>query len=461
LLDHGFTSAYSAASAKLRLDIVIRNAIAAGQIPGPRLRACGPEITVTGGLGDERRVHMYRESFAVIADGPTEIVKWARLCCREGADAIKLNISGDDLYKAAKGEMTVMSEAEIRARVEVVRDFRRKVNAHCRAAESVKRAVRCGVDVIYHCEYADAEALDLLEREKHRLFVGPAIGLPVAVRESLSALNAEADPQVRALVDRGFDAASRTYEQMRKRGIRVVIGGDYGLDMTPQGANARDIEHFVKLFGYSPTEALASATRVGAELMGMGDELGLVREGYRRFAARRRRPARGRVDPTAARAAGRDPAEWQLSQARPRCARSRTRTPRGRGVTRDRPCRFESSSASASPLHRIELVSEPEEDELGRPFDDARAMPFALRIVGHEHVARSPASHLAVGRLDLEAAAEHDDELPTRGDVPILIQPVGEIHNHAARREGARQVIRVTELVDIWLRERDVELLEA
>jgi len=280
LLDHGFTSAYSAASAKLRLDIVIRNAIAAGQIPGPRLKACGPEITVTGGLGDERRVHMYRESFAVIADGPAEVVKWARLCCREGADAIKLNISGDDLYKAAKGEMTVMSEAEIRAGVEVARDFHRKVNAHCRAAESVKRAVRCGVDVIYHCEYADAAALDLLEREKHRVFVGPAIGLPVAVRERLSALNAEADPQVRALIDRGFEAAIRTYEQMRQRGIRVVIGGDYGFDVTPQGANARDIEHFVKLLGYSPTEALASATRVGAELMGMGDELGQVREGY-------------------------------------------------------------------------------------------------------------------------------------------------------------------------------------
>ena len=51
LLDHGFTGAYSAASAKLRIDVVIRNAIEAGELPGPRLRACGPEITVTGGLG--------------------------------------------------------------------------------------------------------------------------------------------------------------------------------------------------------------------------------------------------------------------------------------------------------------------------------------------------------------------------------------------------------------------------
>jgi len=67
---------------------------------------------------------------------------------------------------------------------------------------------------------------------------------------------------------------------MRKRGIRVVIGGDYGFDVTPQGANAKDLEHFVKLFGYSPSEALGCATRVGGELMGMGDELGQVREGY-------------------------------------------------------------------------------------------------------------------------------------------------------------------------------------
>lgn len=278
LLDHGFTSAYSAASAKLRLDIVIRNAIAAGEIPGPRLKACGPEITVTGGLGDERSTHMYRESFAVIADGPAEIVKWARLCCREGADSIKLNVSGDNLYRAAKAEMTVMSEAEIRAGVEVAHDFLRKVNCHCRAAESVKRAVRCGVDVIYHCEHADNEALDLLEREKHRVFVGPAIGLPYAVRESLAASGA--DPRLRESVERSLAATVRTYEQMRKRGIRVVVGGDYGFDITPQGANTKDLEHFVKLFGYSPSEALVCATRIGAELMEMGDELGQVREGY-------------------------------------------------------------------------------------------------------------------------------------------------------------------------------------
>ncbi len=271
LLDHGFTSAYSAASAKLRIDVVIRNAIEAGDLPGPRLRACGPEITVTGGLGDERQAHQFRDSFAIVADGSMEVTKLARLCVREGVDSIKLNISGDDYTRKGSLPRTVMSEAEIRAGVTVARDFHRMVNAHCRAAESVKRAVRCGVDVIYHCEHADEEALDLLEAARDRVFVGPAIGLLHA------AVHDDPSGGVPRAYDLGLAAASRCYPEMKKRGIRVVIGGDYGFARTPQGENARDIEHFVRHLGYSPSEALVCATRYGAELMGI--EAGLVREG--------------------------------------------------------------------------------------------------------------------------------------------------------------------------------------
>lgn len=113
LLDHGFTSCYSAATSKLRLDVVIRNAVNAGQFPGPRIRTASPEITVTGGLGDERKAHMYYESFGMIADGVEEIKKVARLCCREGVDNIKVNISGDDLSPVAHGGLTVMREEEV------------------------------------------------------------------------------------------------------------------------------------------------------------------------------------------------------------------------------------------------------------------------------------------------------------------------------------------------------------
>jgi imidazolonepropionase-like amidohydrolase len=204
------------------------------------------------------------------------VTKLARFCVREGVDSIKLNISGDDHTHTEALPRTVMSEEEIRAGVTVARDFHRMVNAHCRAAESVKRAVRCGVDVIYHCEHADEEALDLLESVKDRVFVGPAIGLlHAAVHE---APEATIHTGIRHGIELGLAAASRAYPEMKKRGIRVVIGGDYGFARTPQGENARDIEHFVRHLGYSQSEALVCATRYGAELMGI--EAGLVREGY-------------------------------------------------------------------------------------------------------------------------------------------------------------------------------------
>jgi hypothetical protein len=184
LLDHGFTGAYSAASAKLRIDVVIRNAIEAGELPGPRLRACGPEITVTGGLGDERRAHQFRDSFAMFADGPVEVTKLARMCVREGVDSIKLNISGDDHTRAGALPRTVMSEEEILAGVAVARDFHRMVNAHCRAAESVKRAVRCGVDVTARlCEehnltYPDIDRIEAVVNWLETEYPSPAFPTP-------------------------------------------------------------------------------------------------------------------------------------------------------------------------------------------------------------------------------------------------------------------------------------------
>ena len=276
LLDAGFTSAYSAASAKLRLDVVVRNEVNSGRSPGPRIRAAGPEITVTGGLGDENKQHMMRDSFGIVADGPEAIARAVRTCIREGVDNVKINISGDD-FVPAKGGMTVMREDEVRMACEVAHSYNRRVAAHARASEAVKRAVTCGVDVIYHCDMADSEALDLLEAARDRVFVGPAIGLIWNTLHEAEAWGITTAVARDLGMERCIENSQKTYEQMRKRGIRVVIGGDYGFAWTPQGTNARDLEHFVKLFGYSPSEALQCATRVGGELMGL--PLGTVKEG--------------------------------------------------------------------------------------------------------------------------------------------------------------------------------------
>ena len=279
LLDHGFTSCYSAASAKLRLDVVVKAEIDAGHLAGPRYRTAGPEITVTGGLGDENRQGIVGESFGMVADGPDGIRHAVRLCIREGVENIKINISGDEFVGHARAEAISMTESEVAAAVEVAHEWGRRVSCHSRAAGAVKRAVRNKVDCIYHCDFADDEAIDMLVAARQRIFVGPAFGLVHNAVFEHDRIGMSAEAVAAMGLPRKLDATCRVYERLRRAGVRVVIGGDYGFTLTPMGQNARDIGHFVKFFGYSPAEALRCATSVGGALMGHEGELGLVRDG--------------------------------------------------------------------------------------------------------------------------------------------------------------------------------------
>ena len=81
-------------------------------------------------------------------------------------------------------------------------------------------------------------------------------------------------------MQRVIDDSRKVYTELRKRGVRAVIGGDYGFIQSPQGTNAKDLKHFVDLLSYSPSEAMVCATKHGGEIMEMGHELGQVKEGF-------------------------------------------------------------------------------------------------------------------------------------------------------------------------------------
>ncbi len=137
MLDSGYTSALSAAAAKPRLDVVVKREIEAGRFPGPRLLANGPEITVTGGLGDTNLLHLpYHETptFCWVADGPDAIRRVCRLLAREGVDLLKLNLSGDLGTSAWSSELTPMTGAEVAAAMEVARARRDSACAPTAAA---------------------------------------------------------------------------------------------------------------------------------------------------------------------------------------------------------------------------------------------------------------------------------------------------------------------------------------
>jgi len=280
LLSHGFTSIFEAASAKPLLGVTARDAINSGLIVGPRMRAGSPEVTTTAGLGDERKRFIHQESFGLIADGPDEMRRVARECVRDGVDVMKINVSGDEFVSHARAEITPLEDEELAAFIKVARAFGKQVACHARSSQSVKMAVRHGVDCIYHCDFADAEALDMLESVKETSFVGPAFGLVHNCTKEGDVAGLTPDVVESLGLYRKFDATCATYHEIRKRGIRVVVGGDYGFAVTPMGQNARDIAHFVTYFGYAPHEALECATRIGAELMGLGGETGEVKQGY-------------------------------------------------------------------------------------------------------------------------------------------------------------------------------------
>jgi imidazolonepropionase-like amidohydrolase len=278
-LDQGITSCISAASAKPRLDVVIRNEINSGRIPGPRLLAASPWLTVTGGLGDMRTLHMpHTESMAIVADGPEEYRRLTRELIREGVDIIKLVISGDSFVPHAGSEATVMSEAEVAAAAEVVHAHGKRMSAHARSAESVKLCVRHGVKVIYHANFADEEAIDLLEEHKDHVFVSPNIGFT-----AIAAFEGDAWFTEEQVLEMGFRdelaGAARVVAELKKRGVRVLGGGDYGFFVTPHGTNARDIDHFIRHFHFSPMEAIESMTRFGGDAMDLPGELGVIQEG--------------------------------------------------------------------------------------------------------------------------------------------------------------------------------------
>jgi imidazolonepropionase-like amidohydrolase len=273
LLNAGFTSAYSAGSLlDMPVEIVLRDKLRGGVIPGPRLRTCAAE----------RDNHPVRPGGHVVADwkGPESCAKWVHEKADQGFENIKILVSNDDVFLPGGSMLTEYTAEELAAASAAASERGVWLNGHCQNPESVKLAVRAGFRSIYHCSYADTEALDLLEAAKDSVFVSPAVGIiyanifegePFGITSEIAATMGSPG---------SFEGMQAIYPEMRKRGIRVLIGGDYGFPNNPTGRNARDLGLFVRYLGYSPVEALVAATQYGGQLMGMGDELGLLKDGY-------------------------------------------------------------------------------------------------------------------------------------------------------------------------------------
>jgi imidazolonepropionase-like amidohydrolase len=272
LLDHGFTSAYSAGALSRRVEVALRDQIESGGMPGPRLIPSSIErepLSEDAAL-DAGKVDAH-------GTGPDAIRAFVRGCADIGARSVKILLSGEDALKPGASQLLMYSEEEVAAAGEAARETGVWLAAHAQANDAVKLALRHGFRVLYHCTYADDEAIDMLEAARDRIFMAPAIGIIQATLDATPPPHIDMSHMKRSAAE-VLALQKALIPELHRRGVRILPGGDYGFPFNPNGRNARDLELFVTLFGYTPIEALVAATKLGGELMDL--ELGQVRPGY-------------------------------------------------------------------------------------------------------------------------------------------------------------------------------------
>ena len=280
MLGSGFTSAISFGSVH-RIDVFLRDAINSGQIAGPRLLAGGRDICAIGGNADTYPDHAkpQTEGLAMITDGPWEIRKAVRTLWKNGVDVVKVMIDGELISLQGRPGDLGYKDEEVEALVDEAHRKKMKVACHARSAEAVKQAVRSGIDFIGHANYIDNEALDLLIENKDRVYVGPAIAWEMAFLENAEKMGFKSDSREVIGYQKEVEETISSYKKMKEAGIKILVGGDYGLDIAPHGTYAKDLEYYVNLFGFSNAEALQSATSLGGEAMDNNGSLGTLEEG--------------------------------------------------------------------------------------------------------------------------------------------------------------------------------------
>jgi len=270
-LDSGYTMCFGAASAKDRLDVVIRDAINAGDIPGPRYLANGKEIA--------RRDGELVSGITAFADGPEEMRSMVQHHIQLGVDNIKLSMSGEEITEIRSAQDCYFTDEETAACVDEGHKHGKRLCAHARARDSVKMCIRHGVDVIYHASYIDEEGMDMLEENRSKHIVAPGINWLIATLHDAAAFGYSHEMAERVGYAKELEHAIRGLREMHRRGIVVLPGGDYGFAWTPHGTYARDLEHFKNLLGFTAHEAIIAATYGVAKLFMREQEMGQIKEG--------------------------------------------------------------------------------------------------------------------------------------------------------------------------------------
>ena len=270
LLDHGFTSAYSAGALGDGIEVELAKAIAAGETPGPRLVPSTLERSPEGAEGVET-------GDVFNGRGPAAMRAFMDYCRAQGIGSVKLVVSGEDALKPGTAQHVLYTDEEMAEAGRAARELGLWIACHAYYPKAIALALGAGARIIYHASYADSDAADAMVAAKDSTFYAPSPGVSIAALEATPPPHIDMSAMKASAAER-MALEARLVPALKARGVRILIGGDYGFPFNPIGHNARDLAIFVEHFGYTPAEALVAATRLGGELMDL--EVGQVREGF-------------------------------------------------------------------------------------------------------------------------------------------------------------------------------------
>lgn len=257
------------------IDVGLRNAIASGATPGPRMLVAAHGLGARGGHCDESgfpymlfgRESGLADGVASGADGFRDAV---RMQVKYGADVIKTCATGGVLSLADEVDTPQLTQEEMNALVSEAHRLRKKAAAHAHGALGAKTAIRAGIDSIEHGSFLDDEALEMM-KSAGTYFVPTAMAVR-AVGQKAGSFPPEIAVKARAAAE----AHAGTLRKAIRMGLRIALGTDSAV--SPHGLNAQEFGLLVD-HGMSPAAALRAGTSVSANLLGIGELVGTLEAG--------------------------------------------------------------------------------------------------------------------------------------------------------------------------------------
>lgn len=270
-LESGYTLIIGAGVLQAEDDVLAKEFIDNGLLPGPRIVPSGPMITEPGALGADG-------GLMDIVAGAKEMRDVVARQCEGGVRAVKLFISGDGIVPEYPSEDTYMNDEMLSAAVTEAGKHGAIVTVHARSAESIAMAARTGVQLIHHACFLDEKALRALEDRRDDVWVCPGLHYLYAMVQGHAAPWGMDDERLeRSGYRLELDSLVESLRVLRASGVRILAGGDFGHQWTHHGTYAAELERYVDLVGMTPAEAIHTATRNVAPLVGL--DWGEVSEG--------------------------------------------------------------------------------------------------------------------------------------------------------------------------------------